>query len=83
MEEPSRAVSGPYRALADLDRRGILEIEPCRSIVLDPVRTRGVPLVIVGREETTEDSTASVVIHGGAESVLPCACRSISADWLS
>jgi NAD-dependent deacetylase len=56
-----------------------LAIKPCRSIVLDPVRTRNVPLVIVGHEATGEDANATLVINGMADAVLPFTinCRGV------
>lgn len=52
-----------------------LAIEPCASIVLEPVRAGRAPLVIIGYEETNADREASLVINEDCEKVLPFAMR--------
>ena len=50
-----------------------LATEPCASIVLKQVRTRRVPLVVIGYDETNGDRDASLVINADCERVFPFA----------
>ena len=62
-----------------------LALEPCASIVLDPVRTRHVPLVLLGFEETSADAEASLVINEDCQTLLPFAtgrAQMVKGDWV-